>query len=56
MVALGVESYEFYTYTNIKEQKKDDIKFGTKLEGWWNYVYFGYKRFAHDKSAAKGYI
>jgi len=36
--------------------KKDDIKFNDKLEGWWNYIYFGYKRFGKDKGAAKGYV
>lgn len=44
MVALGQETYEFYSY-NDNEVKKDDIKFNEKLEGWWNYIYFGYKRF-----------
>jgi len=46
---LSKEAYEFYTY-----KAKDDIPFD-KLEGWWNYIYMGYKRIG-DKGTARGYV
>lgn len=44
-IMLGSGYYQFLTYKNDpKTGVSHNIEYGSKLEGWWNYVYFGYKR------------
>lgn len=53
-VTVSVEAYEFSSYSG-DQIVKQDIEYGHKFEGWWNYVHFGYKRFG-DKGIVKGYV
>lgn len=54
MVQLEPDAYEFSTYKE-KEIAEELVKYGTKLEGFWNYIYFGYKR-TGLKGLAKGFV
>lgn len=50
-------SYHFATYDRVRDVPNvyADIKYDDQLEGYWNFVYFCYKRFS-DNPRAVGYV
>jgi hypothetical protein len=40
-------TYHFSTYDRVREMPNvyADINYDDQLEGYWNFIYFGYKRF-----------
>lgn len=41
---VGTGFYHFTTYSNGNNNIMNNVKYGTKLDGVWVYVYFGYER------------
>ena len=46
-VFVGKGFYNFATYDVVREAPNiyANIDYGQELEGYWNFIYFGYKRF-----------
>lgn len=54
---MGISEYEFSSYNLVDNSiKKCVIPFEDKLEGWWNYIYFGYKKINTELGMAKAYV
>lgn len=50
---IGVGYYHFATYTIPFENRAGNIPYGQSFEGYWNYIYYCYKK---REGHAKGYV
>lgn len=50
---VGKGYYHYATYDTVRELTNvyANIDYNNELEGYWNFVYFGYKRFAESPRA-----
>lgn len=56
-VFVGRGYYHFSTYDTVRELPNvyANIDYGLELEGYWTFIYFGYKRF-YEIPRAVGYV
>ena len=55
---VGAGYYHFTTYGLAPDNVNfyNNVNYDTALDGQWNYIYFGYKRFGWDKGRALGFV